>query len=114
MIKAVFRFVKGTQTITKVSLSGHAEMGEYGYDIVCAGVSALMIASINGLDEYVQTKTNVKIENGETSFEINETDGYKSIQAQAIANTLYLAMLGMQDEYEDYIEVIITEEEKDD
>ena len=31
-------------------------------------------------------------------------------QAQTIVNTLYLAMLGLEDEYEDYIEVTITEE----
>ena len=110
MIKAHFRFESGTQKIIGVSVSGHAGMAEYGDDIVCSAVSALLIAAINGLDEYVQTQTDVTVENGNTSFTINEEDGYKSIQAQTIANTLYLAMLGLEDEYEDYIEVSVTEE----
>ena len=50
------------------------------------------------------------VENGITSLEIDEKDSLKSTQAQAILNTLYIAMLGLEDEYEDYIEVTITEE----
>ncbi len=110
MIKASFRFEEGTQKITKVEVSGHAEMAEYGYDIVCASVSALVIAAINGLEEYVQTEVRANVENGITSLEIDEKDSLKSTQAQAILNTLYIAMLGLEDEYEDYIEVTITEE----
>ena len=91
MIKACFHFEEDTQKITGVEISGHAEMAEYGYDIVCASVRA-------------------NVENGITSFEIDEDDPLKSTQAQAIVNTLYIAMVGLEDEYEDYIEVTITED----
>ncbi len=110
MIKACFRFEEDTQKITKVEVSGHAEMAEYGYDIVCASVSSLVIAAINGLEEYVQTDVKANVENGITSLEVNEDDPLRSTQAQAILNTLYIAMLGLEDEYEDYVEVTITEE----
>lgn len=110
MIKACFHFEEATQKITSVEISGHAEMAEYGYDIVCASVSSLVIAAINGLEEYVQTNVSANVENGVTSFEINEDDPLKSTQAQAIVNTLYIAMVGLEDEYEDYIEVTITED----
>lgn len=85
-------------------------MDEFGSDIVCASVSVLVISAINGLEEYVQTDVDAKVENGITSFSINEEDTLKSTQAQAIVNTLYIAMLGLEDEYEEYIEVTITEE----
>lgn len=110
MIKACFHFEGSTQKILKVEVSGHAEMADYGYDIVCASVSSLVIAAINGLEQYVQTEVTAHVENGTTSFEIDEDDPLRSTQAQAIVNTLYLAMLGLEDEYEDFIEVTITEE----
>ncbi len=110
MIRACFHFEESTQKILGADISGHAGMDEYGYDIVCASVSSLVIAAINGLEEYVQTDVKAKVENGTTSFTIDEDDALKSTQAQAIVNTMYLAMLGLEDEYEDYIEVTITEE----
>ncbi|API90665.1 hypothetical protein J32TS6_00560 [Virgibacillus pantothenticus] len=35
--------------IKAFELSGHAESGPYGYDLVCAGVSAVSIGSINAV-----------------------------------------------------------------
>lgn len=110
MIRACFHFESSTQKITGVEISGHAGMDEFGSDIVCASVSVLVISAINGLEEYVQTEVDARVENGVTSFSINEDDALKSTQAQAIVNTLYIAMLGLEDEYEEYIEVTITEE----
>ncbi|MGK0552282.1 ribosomal-processing cysteine protease Prp [Enterococcus faecalis] len=36
--------------IVSFELSGHAEAGPYGSDIVCAAVSALAISTVNGID----------------------------------------------------------------
>ena len=105
MIKASFCFEPMTDAITQVSLSGHAGFDTYGNDIVCASVSALLIATINGLEEYVGINTKVNIKEGDTIFFIDTQSGTQTTQAQAIVHTFYLAMLGLQDEYEDFIEV---------
>ncbi|WP_217586848.1 ribosomal-processing cysteine protease Prp [Lentibacillus saliphilus] len=35
--------------ITAFELSGHAESGPYGYDLVCAGVSAVSFGAVNSV-----------------------------------------------------------------
>ncbi|HLR80534.1 MAG TPA: ribosomal-processing cysteine protease Prp [Bacillota bacterium] len=37
--------------LTGFELSGHAESGPYGYDLVCAGVSAVSFGAINAVME---------------------------------------------------------------
>ena len=48
--------------ITAFELSGHAESGPYGYDLVCAGVSAVSIGAVNAVMELCDT--NMEIEQG--------------------------------------------------
>ncbi len=109
MITAAFRFDPADK-ITKVSISGHAEMASYGYDTVCASVSSLLIATINGLEEYVGINTHAKVNEGCTEFTIETENTIQSTQAQAIVHTLYMAMEGLEDEYGDYIQVTVTED----
>ncbi len=113
MIKATFTFEKSTDKILKVNISGHAQFDDYGSDVVCASVSSLVIATVNALEEYVGIDTSVIIQNGATEFSINTDDTVKSIQAQAIANMLYMALTGLEDEHEDYIQVTVTEDKDD-
>ncbi|MBR2788421.1 MAG: ribosomal-processing cysteine protease Prp [Erysipelotrichaceae bacterium] len=48
MIKAVYEVDRGTYLSLRVS--GHAEFGEYGKDLVCASVSSIMFGFMNALD----------------------------------------------------------------
>jgi uncharacterized protein YsxB (DUF464 family) len=48
IIVKVFR--KNNQ-ITAFECSGHAESGPYGYDLVCAGVSAVSFGTVNAIDK---------------------------------------------------------------
>ena len=54
MIKAKFNSQKNL--ITGFTLSGHADSGEYGHDIVCAAVSVLSISTVNGLSQVAGIK----------------------------------------------------------
>lgn len=47
MIKATF--VKNNGLLNGFEVSGHADSGDYGHDIVCAAVSALVICTANAL-----------------------------------------------------------------
>lgn len=85
-------------------------MASYGYDTVCASVSSLLIATINGLEEYVGLDTRATVNEGNTEFAVETDDTVKSTQAQAIVHTFYMAMEGLEDEYGDYIQVTITED----
>ncbi|MGC3164794.1 ribosomal-processing cysteine protease Prp, partial [Enterococcus faecium] len=48
------------------TLSGHADAGPYGSDMVCAGVSALAISTVNGI---------ASIAGFERFVELNEEEG---------------------------------------
>ncbi len=49
MIKGSFKRT-GSGRIVSFELTGHAEAGPYGSDVVCAAVSALAISTVNGID----------------------------------------------------------------
>ena len=55
---------------------GHAGYAEEGQDIVCAAVSALIITTVNSLDEFTEEKV-----------EVGEDDGYVSIHFKTNPNT---------------------------
>ena len=55
---------------------GHAGYAEEGQDIVCAAVSALIVTTVNSLDEFT-----------EEEIEVREDDGYVSIHFKTNPNT---------------------------
>ena len=42
--------VKQAGTITSISVSGHADSGPHGQDLVCAGVSSVLFGLMNAFD----------------------------------------------------------------
>ena len=90
-----------------VCISGHAGQGTFGYDVICAGVSALTIAIINSLEWYVGIKTDAVIKEGYAEFFIHPMNKLQTLQASTLTRTLYLALTDMQKENPESIEVII-------
>ena len=43
--------------IKKITLKGHADYAEYGYDIVCAAVSATYICTVNSIISLFEEKS---------------------------------------------------------
>ncbi|RDW21671.1 ribosomal-processing cysteine protease Prp [Oceanobacillus chungangensis] len=46
--------------ITAFKLTGHADSGPYGYDLVCAGVSAVSIGTVNAVLELCQVDLQIE------------------------------------------------------
>src|SRR5690625_1551107 len=46
--------------ITAFEISGHAESGPYGYDLVCAGVSAVSFGTINAILKICEIDLNIE------------------------------------------------------
>ena len=72
---------------TGFQMSGHAGYAEYGQDIVCAAVSALVINAINSVDP----------DTGSVFFQI--TDRPVSTSSQLLLKSLVLGLNGIEDEY---------------
>lgn len=68
MVKVSFYYQ--TNNIVRTEVEGHANFDQYGSDIVCAGISAIVFGSLNALDNLV-SKQEVKIEQSNNKIVIN-------------------------------------------
>lgn len=111
MIYAHFDF--NNKQYNKFTLSGHAESGPYGHDLVCSAVSALTIGTANNLS---------RLANVEPEIEANEEDGgflevvlpdiadeTNQQTAQILLASLYLSLSDIQDSYGEYISLSRTD-----
>lgn len=100
MIRACFRMDGGRPC--GLSLQGHAYAGPYGHDLVCAGVSALAIATANS---FVRLGLPFEVGLGaedDGSLSITQTgplDATQALQAQVLWDTLYHALRDMAATY---------------
>ena len=82
---------------------GHAGYDEYGHDIVCAGVSALVINCINSIDNFCDVRFTVDAddEGGNIKFMLADpADG----DSELLINSMILGLKGIQNDYgNDYI-----------
>ena len=87
----------------RFSCEGHAGYAEYGHDIVCAGVSALVINCINSIENFcdVRFKVDADDEGGNIKFMLNApADG----DSELLINSMILGLKGIQNDYgNDYI-----------
>ena len=92
--------------IRKFELTGHANFAPYGQDIVCAGVSALSIAAVNGLEHFLSVAPQVEETEGFLTCVLSELDERELEQAQWILQTMRLGIEEIQRTYgQEYVKV---------
>ena len=81
-------------------VSGHANQGAYGEDLVCAAVSAIVQTAILGIREVLNITAGVSIEEGQTTC-ILEKGVTKEQQAKAsiVFDTMMLGLKSIQASY---------------
>ncbi|SPF43797.1 50S ribosomal subunit protein L27 specific N-terminal end cysteine protease [Candidatus Desulfosporosinus infrequens] len=90
--------------IREFELSGHAGFAEEGQDIVCAGVSALSIAAINGLEYFLSVVPKVQEAEGHLTCQLGGVAEQELEKAQWILQTMKLGIEQIQMAYgQDYI-----------
>src|SRR5690554_2978441 len=94
------------EEIIAFEVDGHAGYGEEGWDIVCSAISALTIATVNGLTEYVLLPVKFDLRDGYVHCLLPELmEELQRIQAQAILRTLDLAFENIEDQYGSYVKL---------
>ena len=91
------------QVFTGFDCLGHAGYAEEGEDIVCAGISALVINTINSLGMYTKEKfsTDSDEETGTIQLKFQSPAGH---DADLLMKSLVLGLQGIQNTYgNDYI-----------
>ncbi|MDF0479406.1 ribosomal-processing cysteine protease Prp [Vagococcus sp. PNs007] len=106
MIEATFKR-QATGQIVSFELSGHANSGPYGSDIVCAGVSALAFNTINSIDALAGFTPIVEVDAVDEGYLYLETyddiTDEQSAKSQLLLESLVLGLQGLQEEYSDFI-----------
>lgn len=103
------RFVQRNDVIEQFTLSGHAESGPAGHDLVCAAASAVAIGTTNNLYRIVSIEPKVNVNEDEGGFlEVSLPDNLDNKQqeyAQILLQSLYYSLLDIEEEYGEYLSV---------
>ncbi|WP_251546244.1 ribosomal-processing cysteine protease Prp [Limosilactobacillus caecicola] len=103
MIRVSFN-ITTDHKIASFKMTGHADSGEYGQDIVCAAVSVLAISTVNGLERVVHSKPAIKKNEDEGGYlEVTHLD--LRHDSQILLETFLNGLLDIQDRYHEYIRV---------
>jgi uncharacterized protein YsxB (DUF464 family) len=87
---------------------GHAGYADHGSDIVCAAVSILVMNTINAIETY--TRDVIEVENDEKEgFIAMHFDSEISSEASLLMDALVLGLSGVEDQYGDYVRILIQE-----
>lgn len=95
--------------ITRITIQGHANFGEYGNDLVCAGVSAIATGICNTIAKkgYLDKKMcSIELENGNIMIDILKSD--KTLQV--ILETLDISLQTFEEDYHQFIKITYREE----
>ena len=107
MIRVTFH--KKDHELVFFEMTGHAGFGEYGEDIVCAGVSALAITTVNSIEKLAGYQPIVdvdEVEGGYLYFEVvRDVTEVQAQTTQILLNSLLLGLEGIQEEYPNYLTV---------
>jgi uncharacterized protein YsxB (DUF464 family) len=92
--------------ILEITLDGHADFADQGYDIVCAAVSALSIGITNAIDKFLAIHLN-PADQGEEGFMWirvpKELSPDQMDRLQLLLETLVLSLNGIADQYPDFV-----------
>ncbi|QQK80932.1 ribosomal-processing cysteine protease Prp [Salicibibacter cibi] len=95
-------------TMQAFTLAGHADAADYGEDIVCAGVSAVAIGTVNAIEALCATPLDVDSEEdgGYLHGAVPDTwSGREFEGGQLLLEGMLVAINGIQESYGDFIEV---------
>ncbi len=109
MVEITF-FQDQKQQLVGFTCSGHADYPD-GPDIVCAGVSALVITCINSIEELTEDRFSCESgsEDGRIVFRLADGFGERS---ELLLQSLALGLEEMENSYENYIDLIFEEVQK--
>ncbi|GLO66703.1 MULTISPECIES: ribosomal-processing cysteine protease Prp [Oceanobacillus] len=94
--------------ITAFELSGHADSGPYGYDLVCAGVSAVSFGGVNAVIKLCDTDLHIDQgkDGGYLYVEIPENlDLQVAERVQLLLEGMMVSLQTIEAEYGDHMQV---------
>ena len=96
---------KRAQTIVSLEVSGHANQAAHGKDLVCAGVSCVMVGALNAIDQLAGDTYVLSMEEGHVLIQQKEADERASL---LLAATL-ISLQTLEESYSGYIQITVQE-----
>ncbi|MDD6037523.1 MAG: ribosomal-processing cysteine protease Prp [bacterium] len=87
-----------SDVFTGFRCEGHAGYADAGEDIVCAGISILVINTINAIESFTDTPIQVKSDENKGIIHVDFPQGVDN-QAVLLVNTMILGLQGIQKNY---------------
>ena len=99
-------FTEGDR-ITGFSVSGHSGYSEAGSDIVCAAISACVAMAEATINDVCGAKAKVRVKEEQARITLTLPTSCDEEEAvQAVLSGMMLTLIGMREDYPDYIEVL--------
>lgn len=99
MIKVVIKRDESTQAITSIEIKGHANSAEYGKDLVCAAVSAIITGGANALEEDIY---DISLKEGKAYI---KTDKIPGINDQVVLKTIEIQLKTIEEIEKEFIKI---------
>ena len=97
MIKV--QILKNNLIIESVEVKGHAKSADFGEDLVCAGVSAIIMGCCNALEKYAQNKCQIKLEEAYSEIKVLEN----SEKVQTILEVMEVQLETLMEIHHEYL-----------
>lgn len=104
----IVKVTEKNEDIHRIVLTGHADSGPVGYDLVCAGVSAISFGSVNSVYRLAKVKLNVKQSAKGGFLDITfpkKITGDQWEKAQLLLKAMIVSLQTIEDQYGEYIQI---------
>lgn len=104
----IVKIARKHNQITAFELSGHAESGPYGYDLVCAGVSAVSFGAVNAILALCEIDLDIEQadEGGYLRVALpNSIDSALHKQVQLLLEGMLISLQTIEQEYNQFIKI---------
>ncbi|WP_152391721.1 ribosomal-processing cysteine protease Prp [Paenibacillus guangzhouensis] len=97
---------KADRSIESFSISGHANYAKHGEDIVCAGVSAVTVGTVNSIEALTGVVLDSKMKDGFLSGRLASVDSEEtSAKVQLLLESMVVMLNTIAGSYGTYIEI---------
>ncbi|MBU8905023.1 ribosomal-processing cysteine protease Prp [Desertibacillus haloalkaliphilus] len=102
---------KLNKQISSFTMSGHANAGPYGYDLVCAGASAVSFGAVNAIDALCHVQLDVEMEDDGGFLRCiipSHLDSDTHEKVQLLLDGMIVSLQSIAEQYSEHIKVIET------
>ena len=97
--------IRNHNLISSIKVWDHAGSGDYGFDLVCAGVSAIMIGALNAFDEM-----DLPVELTMDPSPLIQIRWLKPHDKQKMMDIIYIQLKTIKNQYKQFIRIREKEE----